>query len=81
MKRAGGPNDEASLEGAILSRQKEIEKVDREMKRLESIPSSEMSDNERKYFQARRSEQKGVMAIDFKKIWENPNTEDNIVKH
>lgn len=79
LKRAGGPTDEASLESAILTRQKEIEKVDQEMVRLGSIPYSEMSENERRYFQARRSEQKGVMAINFNKIWNNPNSEDNIV--
>jgi len=79
LKRAGGPTDEASLDGSILTRQKEIEKVDQEMVRLGSIPYSEMSENERRYFQARRSEQKGVMAIDFNKIWTNSNSEDNIV--
>ena len=79
LKKAGGPTDEASLDGAILTRQKEIIKVDREMHRLESIPSSEMSENERRYYQARKSEQKGVMAIDFKRIWEDPNTSDNIL--
>jgi len=79
LKRAGGPTDEASLESAILTRQKEIEKVDREMRRLESIPPSEMSENERRYFQARRTEQKGVMAIDFMNIWKNPSSEDNII--
>jgi protein involved in polysaccharide export with SLBB domain len=78
LKRAGGPTDEASLESSILTRQKEIDKIDREMKRLESIPSSEMSQNERRYFQARSAEQKGVMAINFVKIWENPNSADNI---
>jgi len=79
LVRAGGPTDEASLEGAILQRRKGIEKVDKEMKRLESIPASEMSENEKRYFQARRSEQKGVMAIDFRKVWENPKTQDNIL--
>lgn len=79
LKRAGGPTDEASLESAILTRQKEIEKVDREMQRLETIPASEMSENERRYFQARKSEQKGVMAINFVKIWQDPNTPDNII--
>ncbi|MFH1049792.1 MAG: SLBB domain-containing protein [bacterium] len=79
LKRAGGFTDEASLDGAILTRQKEIEKVDQEMVRLRSIDASEMSENERRYFQARRNEQKGVMAIDFQNIWKNPNSEDNIV--
>jgi protein involved in polysaccharide export with SLBB domain len=79
LMRAGGPTNEASLDGAVLTRQKEIEKVDREMRRLESIPSSEMSENERRYFQARRNEQKGVMAIDFRNIMTDPNSEDNIV--
>ncbi len=79
LLRAGGPTDEASLESAVLTRQKEIEKVDREMKRLETIPPSEMSENERRYYQARKTEQKGVMAINFTKIWNNPNSSDNIL--
>ena len=77
--RAGNPTDEASLEGATLQRRKGIEKVDKEMKRLETILPSEMSENERRYYQARSTEQKGVMAINFLKVWDNPKSADNII--
>ncbi len=79
LMRAGGPTDEASLENAVFVRQKEIKKIDREMERLGTIPSSEMSENERKYYQARKLEQKGVMAINFKEVLNDPSSDDNIL--
>ncbi|MDA3843573.1 MAG: SLBB domain-containing protein [Candidatus Kapabacteria bacterium] len=79
LKRAGGLNDKGSLEGAILIRQEEMTKIDRELERLKKTSLSEMSENERRYFQARINEQKGVMAIDFRKIMDDESSDDNIV--
>ncbi|MGA2298153.1 MAG: SLBB domain-containing protein, partial [FCB group bacterium] len=78
LQRAGGFTDEASIEGSLLIRQKEIEKRDREMQRLSSIPYTEMSKNEQRYYQSRISEQKGLMALDFRKIINDKNSEQNI---
>ncbi|MFA6572034.1 MAG: SLBB domain-containing protein [Bacteroidota bacterium] len=79
LTRAGGFTDEASVEATVLVRQKEMEKVDREMERLSRTPYSEMSKNERRYFQSRIAEQKGLMAVDFKRIMQNPSADDNIM--
>ena len=76
--RSGGFTEDASLESSILIRVQEKEKKDPEMERLRAIPSSEMSENERRYFQARNLEQKGVMAINFTKIMNDPSVDDNI---
>lgn len=79
IERAGGYTNLASPESSILIRQKEIQKSDPQMDRLSRTPYSEMSDNERRYFQARISEKKGLMALDFKKIMSDPKSEDNIL--
>jgi protein involved in polysaccharide export with SLBB domain len=49
------------------------------MERLRRIPMSEMSQNERRYFEARVAEQRGVMAINFKHILEDKNSSENIL--
>jgi protein involved in polysaccharide export with SLBB domain len=80
--RAGGFTDDASLEASEFIRQEEINKRDEEMERLSRMPYSEMSESERKYYQARVREKKGIMAIDFDAIMDNPGSEDNIlVRH
>ncbi len=79
LKRAGGFTQGASLEAAELIRQKEFKTRDEEMERLWRTPPSEMSENELRYFQARVREKKGYMAINFRKILEDPTVSDNIL--
>lgn len=79
LKRAGGFTQDASLEAAELIRQKEFKTRDEEMERLWRTPPSEMSENELRYFQARVREKKGYMAINFRKILEDPTVSDNIL--
>ncbi len=79
IARAGGFTKNASLESAILIRQKELKIEDKEMDRLWRIPPSEMSESELKYFQARVRERKGLMSINFNKIIHNPDVDDNIL--
>lgn len=76
--RAGGFTEQASMDNSIMIRQAELRKEDPEMKRLYSLPPSEMSENERRYFQARVSEIRGIMSINFKKIMESEESTDNI---
>lgn len=78
IKQAGGFTKDALIESTTLIRQKEYLNQDDEMDRLHRTPASEMSENERRYFQARVREKKGVMAIDFKKIIKNPESADNV---
>jgi protein involved in polysaccharide export with SLBB domain len=79
IDRAGGVTPQAAIDNALMIRRQAIEKEDQEMKRLSAIPPSEMSANERKYFQARVSEIKGVMSINFEKALKEPNGQDNIL--
>ncbi|TAL70667.1 MAG: hypothetical protein EPN82_01720 [Bacteroidetes bacterium] len=79
LERAGGTTDNSSLESALMIRKAEIQKSDPQMERLYRTPYSEMSENERRYFQAKIVEKKGMMAIDFEKIKNNPLSEDNIL--
>jgi protein involved in polysaccharide export with SLBB domain len=79
ISRAGGFKNDASLEATEFIRQEEFATRDEEMERLSRMPYSEMSESERKYYQARVREKKGIMALDFKNILENPDSEDNIL--
>ncbi|MBI5324737.1 MAG: SLBB domain-containing protein [Ignavibacteriae bacterium] len=79
LNRAGGVTDNGALESALMIRKAEIQKTDPQMERLYRTPYSEMSENERRYFQAKIVEKKGMMAIDFEKINSNQNSSDNIL--
>lgn len=79
LQWAGGFKEDAGIESAVLVRQQELEVEDKEMERLRRIPMSEMSKNERRYFEARVAEQRGVMAINFKNILEDESSAENIL--
>lgn len=79
IEKAGGFTKYASLEASYMIRQKEIDVEDLELERLKTMIASEMSESEIKYFQARKNERKGVMAISFEKLMKDPNSIDNIV--
>ncbi len=76
--RAGGFTDNASLEHIEFIRQEELEIKDLEMERLYQMVSSEMSESEKRYFQSRKTEKKGAMAIDFEEIMKDPSNINNI---
>jgi protein involved in polysaccharide export with SLBB domain len=78
IERAGGFTEDASLEGAVIIRREDIKEVDKEFDRLSKIPPSEMNKNELWYYRARARENKGVMAVDFRRLFDAGNTEDNI---
>lgn len=79
LERAGGFNENAYESASILIRQKELEREDLELKRLEKIDRSEMTKSELKYFAAKINERKGLMAVDFVKALEYPTSVDNIL--
>ncbi|PKL79891.1 MAG: hypothetical protein CVV25_06330 [Ignavibacteriae bacterium HGW-Ignavibacteriae-4] len=79
IARAGGFDDNAYESASILIRQKEMERTDAELERLKTIDRSEMTKSELKYFAARISEKKGLMAINFKKAVDDPSSVDNIL--
>ncbi len=76
---AGGITENGSAEASIMIRQEESDRRDPEMERLSKIPYSEMSKNEIRYYQSKISEKRGVMAIDFERILEDMNSDDNII--
>ncbi len=79
INRAGGFTKFASLEGAKFIRTSVWDKEDPEMNRLYNISRSEMTKDEKIYFQARKNEQKGLMSIDFRNVLDNPEHPDNVI--
>lgn len=79
LKRSGGFTELASVDATQLIRQAELKIEDTELIRLGRIDPSEMSESERRYFQSRIREKKGVMAINFNNIASGDGaTADNI---
>lgn len=78
INRAGGLTEVASDEAALLIRQEEMNIVDEELERLRTFPTTDMSESERRYFQTRIRERKGLMAIDFNKAMKVYDSQDNI---
>ncbi|OGU56900.1 MAG: hypothetical protein A2X64_02605 [Ignavibacteria bacterium GWF2_33_9] len=76
--RCGGFTDEASISDIEFIRQQEAEKKDYEMERLYKTPYPEMSEFEQRYFQSRVREKRGAMAMDFQKVVDEPNSDQNI---
>ncbi len=79
ITRAGGLLPDASFKSSYILRQEELEERDEELERLRRIPRSEMSEEENRYFQSRKTERKGVMSIDFQKALTDYSSVDNIV--
>lgn len=79
LAKCGGFTKDADIEKVRFIRQSLLNVVDPEMERLSRIPPSEMSKNEYRYFLSRVNERKGLMSVNFKRILENPNSDDNII--
>lgn len=78
IEKAGGFTEDASLEAVLFIRQQETNKKDQLMERLSKMSYSEMSENEKRYYDAKRNEKEGVMAIDFRTALEDPNSSENV---
>lgn len=79
LQKCGGFTKDADIEKVRFIRQALLNVVDPEMERLSRIPPSEMSKNEYRYFLSRVNERKGLMSVSFKRILENPQSDDNIL--
>lgn len=79
IARAGGFTSEASLEEAVVYRKQDIDVVDKEFLRLSRVPPSEMSEAELRYFRARARENRGLMSVDFRKLFIEGKAENDIV--
>lgn len=79
LERAGGFNENAYESASVLIRQKELEREDLELKRLDKIDRSEMTKSELKYHAAKVNERKGLMAVNFVHALDDPTSVDNIL--
>lgn len=79
IEKAGGFTDDASRDNAILIRQSIAKEQDLDMVRLRTLPPSEMSESERKYYVARSSEIPGRISVDFNKLMSSAETENNVL--
>lgn len=79
LNKCGGFTKDADIEKIRFIRQAMLNVVDPEMERLSRIPPSEMSKNEYRYFLSRVNERKGLMSINFRRILDNPQSDDNII--
>ncbi len=79
IMRAGGFTDDASLEEAVLLRKPPENEKDQEFERLQKIPASDMRDDEYEYFKARSRERIGSIVVDFKKLFLEGDTSQNIM--
>jgi protein involved in polysaccharide export with SLBB domain len=77
--RAGGFNENAYISASTLIRQKEKEREDLQLNRLEKMDRSEMTTSELKYYQAKVNERRGLMAVNFNNAITEPSSVDNIL--
>lgn len=79
INRAGGFTETASLETAEFYRKKEFKVKDDFMERLWRISKQDMSEDEKKYFEARNLEKRGIMSLDLKRVLNDKSSIDNVI--
>ena len=79
IARAGGFSEKASLEDAVIIRTKEMNLEDKEYKRLEKLPPSEMSVTELQYFRTKAREVRGVISVNFTDLFNKGSMQNNPV--
>lgn len=77
IQRAGGFADMASIEDAVILRTSELQLEDKEFERLKRLPPSEMSKNELQYYKTKSREVKGIMSVDFRKLFLEGSLDNN----
>lgn len=79
IQRAGGMLETASLENIQMVRRRDMYEGDRELSRLYNTPLTEMTESELRYFKARSRENPGIMSVDFRKLIEKNDLQNDIV--
>ncbi len=79
IQRAGGMLETASLESIQMVRRRDMYEGDRELSRLYNTPITEMTESEMRYFNARSRENPGIMSVDFRKLIEKNDLQNDIV--
>jgi protein involved in polysaccharide export with SLBB domain len=78
LRNAGGFTENASIKASVIYRRQDVVFYNPELERLKRIPNSEMTDDERRYFQAKIKEHSGKMSVDFTKVLSDPYSKDNV---
>ena len=79
IEEAGGFLPEASLLDATLRRDVGSVDADPEFERLKLILRADMTDDEYDYFKSKSRQRKGKVVIDFQKLFENNDADEDIV--
>jgi protein involved in polysaccharide export with SLBB domain len=79
LDQVGIDETKADLTNAFLQRPNLLIDFDPEFERLKDLPPQQMSYLEYSYFKNKIREQKAKMSVDFQKLWQNRQTEDNIL--
>lgn len=78
LHRAGGFTEKAEIKNIEFIRQIDMDQKDPEIERLRRLNPSEMSKTELRYFQAKITEKKGAMALNFESIINDHSSDENI---
>lgn len=78
IDRVGGFTPEASLIASYVLRQDTTVTIDREFERLKLVPVADMTPGEYEYFKMKSRERPGVMAVNFKRLFNDHDRTENI---
>ncbi len=81
IETAGGFTESASLKEAFVIRRKLEEIVDLEYERLSAMSVEEMTSMEREYYKIKNRERRGIMAVDFIRLFVDKDTTLDITLH
>ena len=79
IERAGGFTSDASLDEAKVIRQIYTEIVDPEFERLRKMDVADMTNEEREYFKTKSREQRGIIVVDFERLFVNQDRSQDII--
>jgi protein involved in polysaccharide export with SLBB domain len=79
IERAGGFTLDAALDQAKVIRRIYTEIVDYEYERLRKMEVADMTDEEREYFKTKSREQRGVVVVDFEKLFKEHDLSQDII--
>lgn len=78
IRRAGGFTEDAFLPEATIIRRQTIPLQDKEYERLKGLPPSEMTQDEYDYFKMKSREEKGLMVVDFTRLFRKGDKSQDI---
>ncbi len=79
IKEAGGFTPKAAIELASVLRKAKEEKKDKEFARLKDMSVTDMTHTEYEYFKLRSREKRGKLSVDFKKLFAQGNSSEDIL--